>query len=121
MAESKNTTKLIAACGLYCANCRSYKKGKCPGCLDNVKASWCAVRTCCIENKYATCAECTSFTEPTDCKKFKNPIASVIGFLFNTDRAAGIRCVREKGAAALATELGESGRMGLKRSKKPAP
>jgi hypothetical protein len=41
-----------------------------------------------------------------------------MGFLFNTDRAAGICRIREKGGAALAAELEKSGRMGLPRAKK---
>lgn len=27
----------VAYCGLYCAECRSFKKGSCPGCYDNKK------------------------------------------------------------------------------------
>ncbi|MDR2733478.1 MAG: DUF3795 domain-containing protein [Spirochaetota bacterium] len=110
--------ELIAACGLYCANCGKYTKGKCPGCLKNEKATWCAVRSCCIENKFTSCADCGEYTNPRDCKKFRNPIASIMGFLFNTDRAAGICRIREKGGAALAAELEKSGRMGLPRAKK---
>ena len=37
-------TQLIAACGLYCANCRTFKKGKCPGCAQKQNASWCKIR-----------------------------------------------------------------------------
>jgi hypothetical protein len=121
MIMPKERTELIAACGLYCANCSGFKKGKCPGCLENEKATWCAVRRCCIENKFASCSECKECADPMDCKKFRNPIARLIGFLFNTDRAAGIRHVRENGGASLATELEKSGRMGLPRAKKTKP
>jgi hypothetical protein len=118
MAETKSGTELISACGLYCANCGKYKKGKCAGCFENVKAAWCKVRACCIENKFSSCAECTGCADPNTCRKFKNPIASFMGVLFNTDRAAGITFIREKGKEAFAAELGKSGRMGLARRKK---
>lgn len=48
----------VAYCGLYCGACRKWKKGKCPGCYHNEKASWCEIRKCCRENDYATCADC---------------------------------------------------------------
>ena len=38
--------KLIAKCGLYCGACNSYITGKCPGCNENVKATWCKIRNC---------------------------------------------------------------------------
>lgn len=49
----------VAYCGLYCAECRSFKKGSCLGCYDNEKASWCEIKKCCISNGYSTCADCT--------------------------------------------------------------
>jgi len=107
--------QLVSACGLYCAACRSYRKGKCPGCHANAKASWCKVRSCNLERGTRTCAECAEHPEPMDCRKFDNPIASVIGFLFNSDRAAGIRLVRERGRGEYARILTESGRMAIPR------
>ena len=107
--------QLVSACGLYCAACRSYRKGKCPGCHANAKASWCKVRSCNLERGTRTCAECAEHPKPMDCRKFDNPIASVIGFLFNSDRAAGIRLVRERGREEYARILTESGRMAIPR------
>ena len=63
---------LVAYCGLYCGACRSYLKGRCPGCHENTKASWCKIRPCCAEHSYATCADCEEFTDPDDCRKFNN-------------------------------------------------
>ena len=59
MPEIKVDPTLVARCGLYCGACRSYLRGKCKGCSQNVKASWCAIRSCCGERNIATCAECT--------------------------------------------------------------
>ena len=52
--------ELVARCGLYCGACGSYLKGRCPGCRENVKATWCKVRACCGEHSYASCADCTA-------------------------------------------------------------
>lgn len=66
----------VASCGLYCGPCRAHLKGKCPGCRDNAKASWCKVRTCCHGKGIATCAACGEFADPRQCGKFNNIVAS---------------------------------------------
>ena len=109
--------ELVAYCGLYCQECRSFKKGKCPGCAKNEKATWCTIRTCCIENGYTSCAECT-IMPLKECKKFNNFIGNTIGLLFNSDRTACIARIKEVGAAQFATEMSEAGRMSLPRRKK---
>ncbi len=80
--------KLVAHCGLYCGACRAYLKGKCPGCHENEKASWCKVRSCCISNGFATCADCKEFPDPNECKKFNNFISKLFGLIFRSDRPA---------------------------------
>ena len=115
LAAIRIDPELVSACGLYCGACRSCRKGRCPGCHANAKASWCKVRACNLERGTRTCAECSEHMDPMGCAKFNNPIAAVIGFLFNSDRAAGIRLVRERGREEFARILTESGRQALPR------
>jgi hypothetical protein len=105
---------LIAFCGLYCGSCRSYLKGKCPGCRDNVKATWCKVRSCGIENKFQSCADCTS-VELMECKKFNNFISKAFGYIFNSDRSACILRIRETGYENYALEMANTKRQTIKR------
>ena len=115
MNEIPIDPKLVAYCGLYCGACRSYLKGKCPGCAGNEKAGWCKIRVCCQENSYATCAACQSFTDVTDCKKFHNLMSQVIGFVLRSDRAACIDRIREIGVEAFAAEMAEKRTQTIKR------
>lgn len=98
---------LVAACGLYCGSCGSYLREKCPGCAKNDGATWCAVRKCCAENAYATCAECRKFPEVRDCGKFHNFISRIIGFFLRSNRRACIMRIREIGCEAYASEMAE--------------
>lgn len=107
----------VAACGLYCGACRSYKNGKCPGCRDNEKASWCKIRTCCIEKDYVSCAQCVEFADTRKCGKINNLPGKVMGFLFNSDRFACIERIREKGIAEYAAEMDAQGWQTIKRKK----
>ena len=88
---------LIAACGLYCGACRSYLKGRCPGCAGNQKATWCTVRSCCQEHHFHTCAECKEFADPVECRKFHNTISKIIGVLSRSNRRACIQMIKTKG------------------------
>ena len=45
---------LVASCGLYCGACRAHLAGKCAGCRENAKATWCKIRSCCAEKQVAT-------------------------------------------------------------------
>lgn len=104
--DSKNLP--IAACGLYCGTCRRFERGKCPGCAANSAATWCSVRTCCGENGWQSCADCTRM--PLEkCGKFNNFIGKVFGVIFRSDRSGCIRRIREVGAAAFAEEMQRSG------------
>lgn len=114
LKEITTDTKLIAYCGLYCGSCKSYLKGKCPGCRENEKATWCAIRKCCAENNYQSCADC-KIAELKDCGKYNSFISKVIGFVLNSDRSACITRIREAGYDTFAAEMAKSGRQTIKR------
>lgn len=115
MENIKNDTKLIAYCGLYCGACRSYISSKCPGCADNAKATWCKIRSCCMENNYQSCANCKQFANPMDCKKFNNFISKVFGLIFRSDRAACIAKIKQDGPSAFAAFMSSNGWQSIKR------
>ena len=106
---------LTGRCGLYCGACRAYRRGRCPGCSENQKATWCGVRSCCRDNQYATCANCTKFSDPAGCKKFNNIIARIFGFLFRSDRRACIMQLRKIGLQGHAQVMAAAGRQTIKR------
>jgi hypothetical protein len=103
MKEIAADKTLIAFCGLYCGACKSYLKGRCPGCAENKKAGWCGVRKCCIEHGYSSCADCGGFADPAACRKFNNFISKAFGLLFNSDRCACVMKIRELGPEGYAT------------------
>lgn len=98
---------LVARCGLYCGACRAYLKGRCPGCHENARASWCTIRSCCAEHGHASCADCRDFADPNDCRKFDNLVAKVIGVVLNSDRKACVLTIRERGADGYAAFMAE--------------
>jgi hypothetical protein len=97
METNQSNGQIISYCGLYCSNCRSYKKGKCPGCQGNAKATWCKIRSCCMEKGYKSCAECAEFSNPMDCKKFNNFVSRIFALVFRSDRAASIEMIKKQG------------------------
>jgi len=111
IAESAN----IAYCGLYCGACGKFLKDKCPGCAKNEKASWCGVRKCCMEHNYISCADCTTYGDPVECKAFHNPISRVFGFLFRSDRRGCINYIKKNGYDDYAAKMTSEGRMAMKR------
>lgn len=115
MPEISPNADLVARCGLYCGACKSFLKAKCPGCRENAKATWCKVRSCCIEKNIATCAGCGDFPDPRACGKFNNAISKVFGLVFRSDRAACIDQIRRLGVAGHARVMAESGRHSIKR------
>jgi hypothetical protein len=88
---------LVAYCGLYCGACGAYRRGRCPGCHENHKATWCKVRACCREHGYASCADCGEIADPGDCRKFNNLISKLFGLIFRSDRRACILQIRQQG------------------------
>lgn len=107
MKEIVADGELVAHCGLYCGACRAYRKGKCPGCVENAEATWCKVRACCQERDYGTCAECAEFADPKACRKFHNLFSRIIGFLLRSDRGKCIARIRAVGPEAFAREMAE--------------
>lgn len=119
MEAIKVDADLVALCGLYCGACRSYKKGKCPGCRQNNKATWCKTRTCGLEKGFGSCADCDLFADPgKECRKLNNPVAWVFSLLFNSNRAACLRRIRAVGRTDYAKEMATLGRQSLPRSTK---
>ena len=106
---------LVAACGLYCGACRSYLKGRCPGCRENAKATWCGVRSCNLARGAASCADCPDHQDPKTCRKFNAFISRVIGVILDSDRAACIRQIKEKGLEGHAQAMAASGRQSISR------
>lgn len=104
----------VAYCGLYCGACAKFKKGKCGGCQVNEKASWCEIRTCCRDNNYTTCADC-SMMPLNACKKYNNFIAKVIGFVSRTERGKCIARIKEVGIEAFSVEMAKTDKMSIKK------
>lgn len=106
---------LVAYCGLYCGACGSYLKGRCPGCHENAKATWCKIRSCCAEHAFSTCAVCGDFKDPNDCRKFNNFIAKAFGVIFNSNRQACIYKIREVGIESYAEYMAQRRKQSLPR------
>jgi hypothetical protein len=115
MKEIVADTNLVAYCGLYCGACRSHLRGTCPGCRKNDKATWCGVRTCCLNASYASCADCATFPDPQGCKKFNNFIAKAFGLLFRSDRRACIAQIRALGLPGHAEDMARNKRHTIRR------
>lgn len=104
---------LVAFCGLYCGTCSKFKKGKCSGCNDNIKATWCKIRSCNIENGFENCSHC-NMMNISDCKKLNNPIAKVFELVFRTDRLSSLTYIKECGEEAYAEKMRGLGQMSIK-------
>lgn len=115
MREVAENADLVAYCGLYCGSCRAYLKEKCPGCQKNVKAGWCKVRTCCIENQYKSCVDCTSYTVLEDCRKLNNLIAKFFALVFRSNRFGSLAYIKKNGYDAFAHEMTENKSMTVKK------
>ena len=105
MKEIVIDEEMVAYCGLYCGACRSYLNGKCPGCHENLKATWCTVKSCCRSNKYSTCADCAEFRDTKKCKKMNNFISKVMSVVFRSNRHACIARIRKVGISKYAKEM----------------
>ena len=64
---------------------------------------------------YATCAECADFPEPSDCRKYDNFIARLFGWVFRSNRRAGVLRIRQVGREQFADEMAAAGRHSLPR------
>lgn len=115
MSNPTSDPTLVAYCGLYCGACKAHRQGKCPGCHQNEKASWCKVRSCCREHQFASCANCQTFSEPSSCKKFNNLIAKLFGLIFRSDRAACIAQIKRVGINAHADDMAAHNRQSIKK------
>ena len=110
-------TDLISACGLYCGACHKFKKGDCLGCREIEKAAWCKIRPCTEEKGYTTCAECQTFENVNDCKKFNTLFAKFFALVFKSDRKASLERISKIGPAAYAQEMETNGVMVIKGSR----
>lgn len=115
MKERTIDKNLIAACGLYCGGCKKYLTEKCPGCFKSQKVDWCQIRKCCIEKKYANCADCTEFADVKKCPKYDNFIAKFFSFIFHSDRPASIKYIRDNGPENYAKEMNDRRKMCIKK------
>jgi hypothetical protein len=104
----------VAYCGLYCGACKKFEKGKCRGCEQNEKATWCKIRTCCMDHHYTTCADCIVLPLPS-CKIYHNLISKIIGFVIQTDRSKCIDRIREIGIEQYAQEMKKNNRQSFKK------
>ncbi len=109
-------SNMVAYCGLYCGACKSYLKDKCPGCHKNSKATWCKVRSCCIENGFLSCADCKKFEDPNSCKNFNNVFSKAIGFFLRSDRRACIYQIKRIGIDGHAQNMASNMRQTIKRA-----
>lgn len=114
MREVKADKNLIAYCGLFCGACGAYLKEKCNGCRGNVKATWCQIRKCCLENNYSSCADCQTYSNVNDCKKFNNIFSKIFALIFRSNRKACIDSIRKVGPAAFALEMAKNKQQSLK-------
>lgn len=108
---------LVAFCGLYCGTCAKFIKDKCPGCNENIKATWCKVRACNIENGFENCSQCNIMSTP-DCKKLNNPIAKIFELVFRTDRLSSLNYIKEHGEKAYIEKMCSLGQMSIKKRQK---
>ncbi len=115
MNEIVTDPELVALCGFYCGSCKSYRKGKCPGCAAKDKdPSWCRVRSCCRQHAYRSCVDCSEVTDLAGCRKVNGLVNRVFGFVFRYSRVKNLEHLREIGYEAYATELARRGKLWVK-------
>lgn len=115
MKETIANKELIAYCGLYCGCCKKYIEEKCKGCSENEKASWCKIRSCCIENEYSSCAECETIPDIKQCNKLNNFISKLFAIVFKSDRIACLKSIKEKGYDNFAKDMVDRRTMTVKK------
>ena len=115
--KTLQTPAPLAYCGLYCGECKKYKNGKCPGCIETTNATWCKIRTCNQEANYETCAECPQIKR-VNCKKLNNPIAKVFEFVFRSDRLTSLKYIEKNDADTYLEKMCSLGQMSIKKGQK---
>ncbi len=65
---------------------------------------------------YKSCADC-SIEDLRTCKTNHNIISKTFGFIFNTDRIAGLELIRKDGYEAFAAQMSAINCVSLKRKK----
>lgn len=115
MPDIRVSAELVAGCGLYCGACKRYLVGNCKGCRENSSATWCKVRSCCMEKRITTCAECAEVQDPGTCKKFNNFISRLFGFIFQSNRTACISHIKQLGLDGHAKMMAEMRSPSVKR------
>jgi hypothetical protein len=95
---------LIAYCGIYCGACPSFTSGECEGCRaksekSSVRYKACAVKPCCVENVFFTCADCTIYASTSACKKYNPLLLKIASWVESTDRSKAIDMIKIKGLA----------------------
>ncbi len=109
--------KLVSSCGFYCGACKSYLKQKCQGCdsNNNYWARNCKVKSCCKENNYRTCVDCSRYNDVKDCKKLNSLFIRFFAFFVGYDRLAGIQKIKKTGLLGFATKMAEDNSMWVQR------
>ena len=125
MKEIRNNPQQIAACGLYCGACKKFLNEQCAGCQPSEEDTpglsqplpkgfqRCKIRKCCQEKGFHTCAECNK--DVKQCTIHNNFVGKIFALLFNSDRAACIRYIRENGEGAFAEKMAKDQQMTMKR------
>ncbi len=109
-------SNLVACCGLYCGACPAYLNEKCEGCQQSKRNGWCGVKKCAQEKGISTCAQCSQYPNPMDCKKFNNFISRMMGLVFNSNRAACVEEIRQMGLQIYAAKMADLRKQTLPRS-----
>ena len=105
----------ISFCGLYCAACSAFTGGRCKGCRENEKASWCKIRECNMQNGYSSCADCKSYSNANDCKLFNNFVGKIFALLFGSNRYGAIQMIKADGYDSYAKTMAKEKRMSPKK------
>jgi hypothetical protein len=110
--QKTDNEQLIAYCGLYCKFCPAFMSDKCEGCRGNstknaVLYKQCKVKPCCVENGFFTCADCTIYTSPKECKKYNPLLLRIASWVESSDRSKAIEMIKTKGRAGFAGFMDE--------------
>jgi hypothetical protein len=115
MREIVANKNLVGKCGLYCGACKAYLKERCPGCAEAKNRGWCKVRSCCADHAWASCADCTDFSDAKECRKFHNFMSRFFGVIFRSDRPACIAAIKTMGRDAYAADMAAKKRHSIPR------